>query len=110
MEYIDVSYIVIVLLIIFVIIILFILLFIELVEVRILYIDLMNVFVINMKFYLFWKVNFVGSIILMMSILVFVFLKSGIYFILFMFNKSILDDMLMLIFDSLVGILVYLVI
>ncbi|HCA5898066.1 TPA: accessory Sec system protein translocase subunit SecY2 [Staphylococcus aureus] len=48
--------------------------------------------------------------ILMMSISAFVFLKSGIHFILSMFNKSISDDMPMLTFDSPVGISVYLVI
>ncbi|MCL7571250.1 accessory Sec system protein translocase subunit SecY2, partial [Staphylococcus aureus] len=47
---------------------------------------------------------------LMMSISAFVFLKSGIHFILSMFNKSISDDMPMLTFDSPVGISVYLVI
>lgn len=46
----------------------------------------------------------------MMSISAFVFLKSGIHFILSMFNKSISDDMPMLTFDSPVGISVYLVI
>ncbi|MGJ7813421.1 accessory Sec system protein translocase subunit SecY2 [Staphylococcus aureus] len=110
MEYIDASHIVIALLIILVIITLFILLFIELVEVRIPYIDLMNVSATNMKSYLSWKVNPAGSITLMMSISAFVFLKSGIHFILSMFNKSISDDMPMLTFDSPVGISVYLVI
>ncbi|CAC8108421.1 Preprotein translocase SecY2 subunit [Staphylococcus aureus] len=104
------SYFVIALLIILVIITLFILLFIELVEVRIPYIDLMNVSATNMKSYLSWKVNPAGSITLMMSISAFVFLKSGIHFILSMFNKSISDDMPMLTFDSPVGISVYLVI
>lgn len=80
MEYIDASHIVIALLIILVIITLFILLFIELVEVRIPYIDLMNVSATNMKSYLSWKVNPAGSITLMMSISAFVFLKSGIHF------------------------------
>lgn len=81
MEYIDASHIVIALLIILVIITLFILLFIELVEVRIPYIDLMNVSATNMKSYLSWKVNPAGSITLMMSISAFVFLKVA--FILF---------------------------
>ncbi len=110
MEYIDASHIVIALLIILVIITLFILLFIELVEVRIPYIDLMNVSATNMKSYLSWKVNPAGSITLMMSISAFVFLKSGIHFILSILNKSISDDMPMLKFDSPVGISVYLVI
>ena len=57
MEYIDASHIVIALLITLVIITLFILLFIELVEVRIPYIDLMNVSATNMRSYLSWKVN-----------------------------------------------------
>lgn len=52
MEYIDASHIVIALLITLVIITLFILLFIELVEVRIPYIDLMNVSATNMRSYL----------------------------------------------------------
>lgn len=110
MEYIDASHIVIALLITLVIITLFILLFIELVEVRIPYIDLMNVSATNMRSYLSWKVNPAGSITLMMSISAFVFLKSGIHFILSMFNKDVSDDMPMMTFDSPIGISVYLVI
>ena len=48
--------------------------------------------------------------VLLMSISAFVFLKSGIHFILSMFNKDVSDDMPMMTFDSPIGISVYLVI
>ncbi len=83
MEYIDASHIVIALLIILVIITLFILLFIELVEVRIPYIDLMNVSATNMKSSSIWKVNPAGSITFDDEYLSFCFLKKwhSFYFI-----------------------------
>lgn len=109
-EHIDAGHIIITLLLILVIITLIILLFIELVEVRLPYIDLMNVSATNMKSYLSWKVNPAGSITLMMSISVFVFLKSGIHFILSIFNDDISDDLQMLTFDSAIGISIYLII
>ncbi|MBE5674234.1 accessory Sec system protein translocase subunit SecY2 [Staphylococcus aureus] len=109
-EHIDAGHLIITLLLILVIITLIILLFIELVEVRLPYIDLMNVSATNMKSYLSWKVNPAGSITLMMSISVFVFLKSGIHFILSIFNDDISDDLQMLTFDSAIGISIYLII
>ena len=104
MEYIDASHIVIALLITLVIITLFILLFIELVEVRIPYIDLMNVSATNMRSYLSWKVNPAGSITFNDEYFSICFLESGIHFILSMFNKDVSDDMPMMTFDSPIGI------
>nr|WP_263314631.1 accessory Sec system protein translocase subunit SecY2 [Mammaliicoccus sp. Marseille-Q6498] len=89
---------------------LLILLFMELVEYRIYYRDLMNMAVKTGDKYLAWKINPSGSISIMISISVFLLLENIISYILGIINPSWKSGFLSLDFTSPIGITSYILI
>lgn len=102
----NLSVFLIIMIIVLLVLVLFIFFFIELIEYWIEYNDIMNIFVKDILLYLLWKFNFVGSIFIMVSLLLFMLMNNIVNFIgCFIVNYNF--EIYVFNFINLVGIIIY---